>query len=347
MENKYSLISKSAKARMLPSNYAKSTNPQQLPMQLPIIYSEKFLEHDTGIYHPEKSGRLTAIADFLKNTTIAPQLAWHEPTTIETRQRSGMDILQEVQRFHTLEYIRNLQAITERGGGYIDEDTIASAHTYDVALLAVSAWLDGVDLVLNSGRPAFVLARPPGHHARAHSGMGFCIFGNAAIAAMSACDRLDLKRVAILDWDVHHGNGTQEAVWDRPDIAYVSLHQAPFYPMTGLAIEKGAHNNILNIPLRTNSTIAEYLPAFENQVIPFLKNFHPDLLIVSAGFDANAADPLAGILLKPEDFGTFTKLCLEEITPKILVGLEGGYDFDSLSRSVFAVIEQCLTALYA
>jgi acetoin utilization deacetylase AcuC-like enzyme len=171
--------------------------------------------------------------------------------------------------------------------------------------------------------------------------MGFCIFGNAAIAAMSACDRLNLDRVAILDWDVHHGNGTQDAVWDRPDIAYVSTHQAPFYPMTGRKDETGAHGNILNIPMRSGSAMPEYLPVFEHQIMPFLRNFNPDLLIISAGFDANADDPLASILLKPEDFGVFTKLCLE-ITPKILLGLEGGYDFSSLSRSVISVIEQCL-----
>lgn len=306
--------------------------------KFPIIYSDSFLNHDTGLYHPEKAGRLTAIVETLKNAPIASQLVWQEPTAIAARKQ---DILQEVRRFHTSEYIQALQALTDRGGGFIDGDTIASAQTYDVALLAVSAWLDGVDIVLESGRPAFVLARPPGHHARAHSGMGFCIFGNAAIAAMSACDRLNLDRVAILDWDVHHGNGTQEAVWDRPDIAYVSTHQAPFYPMTGREDETGAHNNILNIPMRSGSAIAEYLPVFENEIMPFLRNFNPDLLIVSAGFDANADDPLASILLKPEDFGVFTKLCLE-LTPKILFGLEGGYDFDSLSRSVIAVIEQCL-----
>ena len=302
--------------------------------KFPIIYSDLFREHDTGIYHPEKAGRLIAIVEALDNSAIASQLVWQEPVVRE-------DILQEVRRFHSAEYIASLQALTDRGGGYIDGDTIASPHTYDVALLAVSAWLDGVDLVLESGRPAFVLARPPGHHARAHSGMGFCIFGNAAIAAMSACDRLNLKRVAILDWDVHHGNGTQEAVWDRPDIAYVSTHQAPFYPMTGRKDETGAYDNILNIPMRSGSGMAEYLPVFEDQIMPFLQKFNPDLLIVSAGFDANADDPLASILLKPDDFGTFTKLCLE-VTPKILFGLEGGYDFDSLSRSVLAVVEQCL-----
>ncbi len=320
---------------MFTSNF--SSAPKS-PHKFPIIYSEKFLEHDTGIYHPEKAGRLTAIVDRLKNSAIASQLVWREPTAIAARKQ---DISQEVQRFHTSEYIQSLQALTDRGGGYIDGDTIASAQTYDVALLAVSAWLDGVDVVLESSQPAFVLARPPGHHARAHSGMGFCIFSNAAIAAMSACDRLNLDRVAILDWDVHHGNGTQEAVWNRPDIAYVSTHQSPFYPMTGRKDETGAHDNILNIPMRAGSAIAEYLPVFENQIMPFLRKFNPDLLIVSAGFDANADDPLASILLKPEDFGTFTKLCLE-LTPKILFGLEGGYDFDSLSRSVVAVIEQCL-----
>ncbi len=302
--------------------------------KFPIIYSDSFLSHDTGLYHPEKAGRLTAIVEALKNSAIASQLVWQEP---QLRQ----NILQEVRRFHSQEYLETLQAITDRSGGYIDGDTIASALTYDVALLALSAWLDGVDIVLESGEPAFVLARPPGHHARAHTGMGFCIFGNAAIAAMSACDRLNLNRVAILDWDVHHGNGTQEAVWDRPDIAYVSMHQAPFYPMTGRPDETGNHDNILNIPMRSGSAIAEYLPVFENQIMPFLRNFNPDLLIVSAGFDANADDPLASILLKPEDFGTFTKMCLD-LTPKILFGLEGGYDFDSLSRSVIAVIEQCI-----
>jgi acetoin utilization deacetylase AcuC-like enzyme len=318
-----------------------STTSVKLSTKFPVIYSDIFLEHDTGIYHPEKAGRLTAIVDALRNSPIASQLVWQEPTDLYTRERSGVDILEEIQRFHNPEYLASLKALTELGGGYIDGDTIASAKSYEVALLAVSAWLDGVDIVLKTGRQAFVLARPPGHHARADRGMGFCLFGNAAIAAMSACDRLNLDRVAILDWDVHHGNGTQEAVWDRPDIAYVSTHQAPFYPMTGRQDETGNHGNILNVPMPAKSTIADYLPIFENQIIPFLQNFKPDLLIVSAGFDANADDPLASILLNPEDFGVLTKLCLE-VTPKILFGLEGGYDFDSLSRSVVAVIERCL-----
>ncbi len=324
----------SAKSRMF-SPFS-SNSPK-----FPIIYSERFLEHDTGQYHPEKSGRLTAVVNAIAKSQIAADITWQEPTSLEARHQNQFDLLSEVRRFHTQTYIDTLRILTENGGGYLDGDTIACPDSYDIALLAVSAWLDGLDLVVNSSRPAFVLARPPGHHARAHTGMGFCIFGNAAIAAMSACDRLNLKRVAILDWDVHHGNGTQEAVWERSDIAYISTHQAPFYPMTGRKDETGDHDNILNIPMRSGSAMPEYLPVFENQIIPFLKSFNPDLLIISAGFDANADDPLAGILLKPEDFGVFTKLCLE-VTPKILFGLEGGYDFDSLSRSIISVIEQCL-----
>jgi acetoin utilization deacetylase AcuC-like enzyme len=318
-----------------------SANSLKSPDKFPVIYSDIFLEHDTGIDHPEKAGRLIAIVQALKKSAIAPQLLWKEPTDIDSQMRLGVNILKEIQRFHDPEYIASLKALSDRGGGYIDGDTIASPQSYQVALLAVSAWLDGLDIVLETGRPAFVLARPPGHHARAHTGMGFCLFSNAAIAALSACDRLNLDRVAILDWDVHHGNGTQEALWDRPDITYVSTHQSPCYPMTGRSDERGNHQNILNIPIPANSAISEYLPLFQSQIIPFLKNFAPDLLIVSAGFDANADDPLASILLNPEDFGTLTKLCLE-ITPKILFGLEGGYEFDSLSRSVIAVIEQCL-----
>ncbi|MDX2256245.1 MAG: histone deacetylase [Pseudanabaenaceae cyanobacterium bins.39] len=316
------------------------SSPSASAYKFPIIYSDIFLEHDTGTYHPEKAGRIVAVVDALKKSPIADHLVWQEPTAIALRQQRGHDIFQDIRRFHTQDYIDSLRSLSANGGGYVDGDTIVSAASYDVAVLAVSAWLDGVDMVLNSGRPAFVLARPPGHHARAHRGMGFCLFGNAAIAAMYGGDRVG--RVAILDWDVHHGNGTQEAVWDCPHIAYVSTHQSPFYPMTGKPEETGEHHNILNIPMHSGSAIAEYLSAFQGQIMPFLRNFQPDLLIISAGFDANADDPLAGILLKPEDFGTLTKLCLE-LTPKILFGLEGGYDFDSLSRSVVSVISQCLS----
>jgi acetoin utilization deacetylase AcuC-like enzyme len=304
--------------------------------KLPIIYSDAFLEHQTGSFHPEKPGRLTAIVEALKHSPWQEQLEWQQPNPITQRH-----ILQEVQRFHTPEYVSQVKQICESGGGYLDEDTVVSTQTYDVALLAVSAWLDGIDLVQASRQPALVIARPPGHHARAHTGMGFCIFGNAAIAALYALDQPDIERVAVLDWDVHHGNGTQEAVWENSQIAYISTHQAPFYPGTGWPQETGAHGNILNLPIAANINMAEYLPIFEQQVLPFLAKFEPDLLIVSAGFDANRDDPLANVCLLPQDYGTLTKLCLQH-TRKVLFGLEGGYEFSSLSASVLAVVEQCL-----
>ncbi|MEE3719535.1 histone deacetylase [Tumidithrix elongata RA019] len=305
----------------------------------PIIYSDQFLEHQTGVYHPENSGRLTAIIEALKTSELSNRLTWKQPTPIQQRDR----LRQEIERFHTPAYIDAVQAISERGGGHIDGDTIASSRTYEVALLAVSAWLDGVDLVLASNEPAFVVARPPGHHARAHTGMGFCIFSNAAIAALYALDFPNIQRVAILDWDVHHGNGTQEAVWDRPNLAYVSTHQAPFYPYTGDLEETGAHGNVLNLPMRANCSLQEYLVVFEQRVIPFLQDFKPDLLIVSAGFDANSSDPLASMSLKPQDYGVFTKLCLQ-LTRKIVFGLEGGYEYTSLAESVLAVVGTCLAS---
>lgn len=195
--------------------------------------------------------------------------------------------------------------------------------------------------MLSSENPAFVLARPPGHHAESNCGMGFCLFSNAAIAAYYALEKPGIERVAILDWDVHHGNGTQEIVENHPQIAYCSLHQSPCYPGTGKASERGAYNNVLNLPLPSNSAIAQYQPVFETQVIPFLTNFQPNLLIVSAGYDANAADPLAQMLLQPQDYGLFAEYCLK-LTRRIVFGLEGGYDLSALSQSVVETIGRCL-----
>jgi acetoin utilization deacetylase AcuC-like enzyme len=304
---------------------------------LPIIYSDEFLLHETGYFHPEKPERLTAIKTALKAAPWADQLEWRSPTSAE--QRSFMPLLQQV---HSPRYIDGVRQLANRGGGYIDSDTPVSPRTYEVALLAVSAWLDGVDAVLQTGKPAFVLARPPGHHAMSDIGMGFCIFSNAAIAAHYALEQPEINRVAILDWDVHHGNGTQAIVENNPQIAYCSLHQDPAYPGTGSTNERGLHNNVLNVPMSPGSTLAKYQPAFEQQVMPFLQNFQPDLLIVSAGYDANHDDPLASVSLQPEDYGIFTRYCLQ-ITRKILFGLEGGYDFDALAKSVLATIAPCLT----
>lgn len=244
---------------------------------------------------------------------------------------------------HNQNYVEALRQISQQGGGRIDGDTTVSARSYDVALLAVSAWLDGVDYVLKTGHCAFVVARPPGHHAVRERGMGFCLFSNAAIAADYALQQPGVERVAILDWDVHHGNGTQSLVEDNPQIAYCSLHQFPAYPGTGRADEQGMHHNVLNLPMSPGSTFPDYRTQFEDKVMPFLQGFAPDLLIVSAGYDANQADPLASVSLQPQDFGVFTQYCLS-ITPKLLFGLEGGYDYQALGRSVLATIATCLHA---
>jgi len=304
---------------------------------LPVIYSDEFLKHDTGRFHPERSERLIAIVKALKAAPWADKIDWQLPTPVETRPL--MPLLQQI---HAQRYIETVQQIASRGGGMLDADTPISSRSYDIALLAVSAWLDGVDDVLATGNPAFVLARPPGHHAERATGMGFCLFSNAAIAAYYALEQPSIQRVAILDWDVHHGNGTQDIVENDPRILYCSLHQSPCYPGTGKASERGKHNNVLNLPMSPGSTLAEYQPMFEQKVMPFFKEFQPDLLIVSAGYDANADDPLAGIALQPEDYGLFSNYCLQ-LTRRIVFGLEGGYHLTALAQSVVATIESCLT----
>ncbi|HYW21018.1 MAG TPA: histone deacetylase [Nodularia sp. (in: cyanobacteria)] len=304
---------------------------------LPVIYSHEFLDHKTGRYHPECPERLTVIVNALKLAAFAEKISWRSPTAASERR----SLMPTILKAHDPTYINKVKEIAATGGGYLDGDTPVSPGSYDVALLAVSAWMDGVETVLTSANPAFVLARPPGHHAESHTGMGFCLFSNAAIAALYALEQPGVNRVAILDWDVHHGNGTQAIVETHPQIAYCSLHQYPCYPGTGKASERGFHDNVLNLPVPPGSDITVYQPLIENKVIPFLANFQADLLIISAGYDANKEDPLASINLLPEDYALFTDACLG-ITRKILFGLEGGYDFPSLSQSVLATIESCL-----
>lgn len=301
-----------------------------------IIYSEQFLDHETGSGHPECPERLLAIVEALKTVPWQEQLIWQLPTSPENR-----DVLSVVKNIHTPELLSKLETIASKGGGRIDLDTYVSAASYEIALLAVSAWLDGVDTVLSTGNPTFVLARPPGHHATRDAAMGFCLLSNAAIAAHYALSKPGINRVGILDWDVHHGNGTEAIVETNPLIAYCSLHQYPCYPGTGKASDRGLYNNILNIPMVPGSTLAQYQPAFEKQVLPFFQNFRPDCLIISAGYDANHQDPLAEISLKPQDYGTLTRYCFQ-ISSRLLFGLEGGYHLQALADSVVATLANCL-----
>ncbi len=296
-----------------------------------IIYSERFLDHDTGLGHPENAGRLTAVVAALKAHPIAQRLEWVEPC--------DRNPLPSINAVHDPAYVLTLQRIAARGGGHLDGDTPLCAASYDIALLAAAAWLDGIDHVLShDATSGFILARPPGHHAEHGQGMGFCLLSNAAIAAHYALKQSAINRVAILDWDVHHGNGTQQLVGNQTQIAYCSLHQMPAYPGTGRVEETGSHGNVCNIPMAPGSVFKDYRARFEQQVLPFLQQFQPDLLIVSAGYDATAADPLAGVNLMPADYGAFTRLC-KPVAPKMLFGLEGGYDYGALGESVVNTIQ--------
>lgn len=304
----------------------------------PIFYSDRFLDHDTGFYHPENAGRLTAITTALKATPWADQINWQlprDPDLRDPRLASAIDAV------HPRAYVEAVRQLAAAGGGQIDPDTVVSPQSYEVALLAVNAWLDGVDRVLRTDAPAFVLSRPPGHHALAQRGMGFCIFANAAITAFYALQQPGVDRVAILDWDVHHGNGTQAIVESTAAIAYCSLHEYPHYPGTGAANEQGQFHNVLNLPMAAGSTLQDYQPLFETQIMPFLRTFQPDLLIVSAGYDATAADPLAHIALQPTDYGVFTDYCLQ-LTSKLLFGLEGGYDYGAIAAATVSTIDRCM-----
>ncbi|MEM9136831.1 MAG: histone deacetylase [Cyanobacteria bacterium P01_F01_bin.42] len=304
--------------------------------RLPILYSDTFLEHDTGYGHPETSARLTAVVQALKAVSWSHRLCWLEPQPVQ--QRSPISWIEDV---HQAKYVEAVRAVALRGGGRLDPDTVVSPKSYDVALLAVNAWLDGVDQVLSRRAPAFVAARPPGHHAMPGYGMGFCLFNNVAIAARYALSQPDIERVAILDWDVHHGNGTQAIAENDRRIFYCSLHQFPFYPGTGHPDEHGRYDNILNIPIPIGSTLEQYERSMTEAALPFLRQANADMLLISAGYDATYLDPLAGVSLQPQDYYSLMKMCLT-MTSRVLLGLEGGYHCESLAQSVVATLSSCL-----
>ncbi|MEM6446023.1 MAG: histone deacetylase [Cyanobacteria bacterium P01_D01_bin.123] len=298
---------------------------------LPVYYSDLFLEHLTGSNHFERPARLTSIVAALKSASFADRLEWRSPAEAS---------LDDIQRVHPLSYIQSVRDIAA-AGGELDPDTPVSPRSYDAAKLAVGSWLDGVNAVMERGKPVFVLCRPPGHHAEPEQGMGFCVFANGSIASLYALDRSDVGRVALFDWDVHHGNGSQAILWDNPNTAYISIHQAPLYPGTGKLEETGNHRNILNVPMAAGSGWTEYEAAMQTKILPFLKGFMPDLLLVSAGFDCGEDDPLAEMKLQPEAFGQMAQMCLE-VTPRCLFGLEGGYRLENLANGWLSVAQTCM-----
>ena len=298
-------------------------------MSIFVLYHPDFLNHDTGAGHPEGPDRLQACVSALESCEFSNQLNWKNP-------RSATE--NELEWIHTKEHIKHIKSVCDSNGGYMDPDTPVCSESYNIALKAAGAWMGGVDEVIN-GSSAFVLSRPPGHHAESNRAMGFCLFSNAALAAVYALKQDGINNVCILDWDVHHGNGTQNIVQSNVDIAYVSIHQFPFYPGTGSQLEKGDYNNVLNIPIPINLGSKEYLRKFDENIFPFLQSFNPDILIISAGFDAHRRDPLAGINLEAEDYAYMTRQCLN-VQPNMLLGLEGGYDLKALGDCSVSVVNE-------
>jgi acetoin utilization deacetylase AcuC-like enzyme len=265
--------------------------------------------HPTG-HHPESPRRLEVLLEAVGSWTEAV------PATAE-----------QVERCHTPEHVQRIQRLS--GPTWLDGDTPASETSYEAALLAAG----GAIQAASTG--GFALVRPPGHHAPAGRAMGFCIFNNAAIATRAVQGELGLGRVAIVDWDVHHGNGTQDIFWDDPTVLYVSLHEWPFYPGTGAPGE--GNETTINVPLRAGSGNEEYLRAFEEIVEPAVRRFEPDLLLVSCGFDAHADDPLASMELTGDGFRELAQRC-RGLTPRTAAVLEGGYNLDTLPGLVHAAL---------
>jgi acetoin utilization deacetylase AcuC-like enzyme len=297
-----------------------------------LLYTDDaFLQHDTGLGHPERPDRLRSIVEALDT-----------PRFSGLRRRQPQEATREqLERVHDPAYVEHLLALVPKMGTVtLDSDTILSPGSGTAALRAAGALVAAVDTIMHGAADrAFCAVRPPGPHAEPARGMGFCLFNNVAIGAAHALAAHGLERVAIVDFDVHHGNGTQAAFYDQPAVLFGSSHQMPLYPGSGLATETGV-GNIVNMPLRPGSRGPEFRAAWEGEFFPRLEAFHPQLLFVSAGFDGHRDDPLANLDLHERDYAWITnelvRIAEEACDGRIVSTLEGGYDLDALSRSVAA-----------
>lgn len=292
-------------------------------------------KHDMGLYHPECPARMVAIEDHLKATGILSSLITVEATQASTEQLA---------RVHPVDYIERVMRFSPSSGlVYLDADTAMNSHSLNAALLAAGAGINAVDLVMaGSVATAFCAIRPPGHHAGRANAAGFCIFNNIAIAAAHALEEHGLKRVAIADFDVHHGNGTEDIFHDDPRVMLCSTFRHPYYPYSGA---DSGNDHIINVPLAAGSTGAEFRAAITQHWLPALKRFQPELLLISAGFDAHIEDDMGGLALIDDDYVWVTEN-LKEIAKRYARGrivsmLEGGYALNALGRSVTAHIK-CL-----
>jgi len=291
-----------------------------------------FLRHDTGASHPENIARLTAIRDRLEKQEYFGRFY-----QLSRREAN----LEEIGRVHDTSYAERVREVCRAGGGRLDADTSVSADSYDAAIVAAGAGLEAADRV-DAGeiQRALLLLRPPGHHSLQSRAMGFCLFNNIAVTARHLQSK-GYERIAILDWDVHHGNGTEATFYDDPGVFFISTHQYPFYPGTGAASDTGRGKGegfTLNVPMQAGSDDADYRRVFEHQVLPKLEEFHPEIILISAGFDAHKADPLAGMRLETKSYEWMSQkvgeLADRQCQGRIISFLEGGYDLDALAASV-------------
>ena len=304
-----------------------------------------FVAHDTGAGHPERPDRMRAIDKVLALEPFA-DLARAEAPLRD-------DVEAAIALAHPPAYIDAIKAARpgpDDGPAYLDPDTVLSPTSWEPALRAVGAGLAAVDAVMAEKRAirnVFAQVRPCGHHAEAGRAMGFCIFNNIAIAGLYARHRYGAERIAVVDFDVHHGNGTQDIFWSDKDLFLASTHQMPLYPGTGALSETGV-GNICNAPLRPGDDGRPFRDAFESRILPALRNFGPDLILISAGFDAHEADPLANLRLKEADFAWATAALVEAAEKhahgRIVSMLEGGYDLQALARSVAVHVKTLMDA---
>lgn len=297
-----------------------------------VYYDPRFLDHQTGS-HPERPLRLVKIMDRLEQAELVARC---------TRPEWQPVSLARLARVHDLTYAESVAEFARRGGGQIESDTIVSPQSYDVALLAAGAVCDAVERVIGGQeKRALCLVRPPGHHALHSSVMGFCLFNNVAIAARTAIAEFGLDRVLVVDWDVHHGNGTQDAFWRDEQAGFLSIHRWPFYPGTGRASETGAGPGLgttMNLPVEFGISRGDYLDRFRGALEDFASRIKPQLVLVSAGFDSHRNDPIGSLGLESEDFGELTNIVLDVANSfaggKLVSVLEGGYNPRALAESV-------------